>query len=183
VNIDTLQVQTDFKRINIMKNATAEKNVNIKSNQVAIDLKLQIKSRIEAMGTNVRALERKAGLNIGTINNMLHRDSVNPTAETLIALSTAFDCSIDELLGKTKKSTQNQHTNNQLGSQDFQSFNWQPDLVTLIIAELNKQLIIRNITISSDKALNLIHEVYLYSLKKNKKTVEESLVEWLLDRS
>ena len=131
------------------------------------------------MDMNVRALERKAGLNIGTVNNILHGASANPTAETLIALATAFDCTIDDLLNRAIKSSKESSATNQ----NFKPFKWNPTLFSSIVSELNKQLKTRAISINSDKALTLIQEVYLYSLKKNKEIAEESLVEWLLDKS
>ena len=152
---------------------------NIKESPIATTLKAQIKSRIEAMDTNVRALERRAGLNVGTVNNILHGASSNPTAETLIALANAFDCSIDDLLARRTKESNEQDSN----LQSFQPFKWNHDLFSSITSELNRQLKDRNISVSSDKALMIAQEVYLYSLKKNKEHADESLVEWLLDKS
>jgi transcriptional regulator with XRE-family HTH domain len=164
-------------------NSTSKEKITVptsKDTSVATNLKLQIKNHIESMGTNVRALERKAGLNIGTVNNILHGTSANPTAETLIALAKVFECTIDDLLNR--KDIQESH---KLGanSKNFQTFKWNPTLFSSIVTELNKQIEDKHISINSDKALIIIHDVYLYSLKKNKEIVEESLVEWLLDKS
>lgn len=161
-----------------MNNAYKEKTTNIKESKISNDIKSQIKNRMQAMDLSVRALERKAGLNIGAVTNILHGTSANPTTETLVALATAFDCSIDDLLNRAKKTSQEASVN-----QHFQPFQWNGKLFLSIVSELNKQLYSRGVSISSDKSLALIQEVYLYSLKKNKEVAEESLVEWLLDKS
>ena len=162
----------------VMSVAIKDKQEEVKENPAIINLRHQIKSRVEAIGSNIRALERRAGLNIGTVNNIISGASTNPTAETLMALATTFDCSIDELLGRKAKESDKQS----LSLNDFQSFKWNKELFATILSALNKELDKRKITISSDKALTIIHEVYLYSLRKEKDTVEGSLIEWLLDK-
>lgn len=163
-----------------MSAVSKEKSLQVKENEMTTNLKSQIKSRIDSMSTNVRALERKAGLNVGAVNNILSGSSTNPTAETLMALATAFDCTIDELLGRKVKALESQSFN----VQSFKDYKWNSDLFISISKELDKQIKSRHLPpIPSDKALLLINEIYLYSLKKNKEVAEESLIEWLLDKS
>jgi transcriptional regulator with XRE-family HTH domain len=163
-----------------MNAANKQKLISYKENPVSTALKLQIKNRINSMNINVRALERKAGLNIGTVNNILHGTSTNPTAETLIALAKAFECTIDDLLNIENNKNMNESANN---FESFQSFQWNSSLFLSIVVELNKQIKNKHLYINSGKVLSIINEIYLYSLKKNKDTVEESLVEWLLEKS
>lgn len=159
-----------------MRSAIKEKIITEKNSQLATELKFQIKNRIEAMGTNVRALERKAGLTPGVVNNILQGASTNPTAETLIALATALGCSIDELLSRTSKPNCKVAPNSQV-------YKWDADLYSSIVAKFNKQLKTRNVSISSDSALALIQDLYIYCIEKDKKAVEENLIEWLLDKA
>ena len=154
-------------------------NLEEKENPAILCLKQQIKSRTEAMGSNIRALERKAGLNVGTVNNIISGASTNPTAETLMSLANAFDCSIDELLGRKSK-PQDKHI---VIPTEFQSFKWSKKLFSAIFIALNNELDNRKINIGSDKALAIIQEVYLYSLKKGRDSVDDSLIEWVLDKS
>lgn len=156
-----------------------EKAISSKNSAAVDSLRQQIKSRIEAMDISIRSLERKAGLNIGAINNIISGASANPTTETLMALATALDCSIDELLGRDIKS--NSAPADAL--EGFKPFKWNHNLFTSISNELDTQLANRKLSISSKQALSIIQDVYLYSLKKNKEQVEESLVEWLIDKT
>lgn len=151
-----------------------------KENSLAANLRAQIKNRIESMGVNIRALERKAGLNTGAVNNILNGASANPTAETLNALANAFGCTIDELLARKTNQVTSISSDNKFKS--FQPYEWHHSLYISIINELKKQLSKRQLSIDAEKALHLINEVYLYSLKKHKETADESLIEWLLDK-
>jgi transcriptional regulator with XRE-family HTH domain len=152
-----------------------------KESALAANLRSQIKSRMESMGVNVRALERKAGLNTGAVNNILHGASANPTAETLNALANAFECTIDDLLGR--KGNQVTYTSSETKFKNFQPYEWHHSLYISIIDELKKQLSKKQLSIDAEKALYLINEVYFYSLKKQKETADESLIEWLLDKA
>lgn len=159
----------------MIKTAVREKAENTFANT----LKAQIKNRMDILGINVRALERKAGLNVGAVNNILHSTSANPTAETLNAIANAFRCSIDELLGREISDIDNE----KLKFTELQSFKWNPELFTSIIEELNKQLTIKNLTLDCEQSFSIIYEIFLYSLKKEKAVVDANLVDWLLEKS
>jgi transcriptional regulator with XRE-family HTH domain len=154
---------------------------NNKDNDLGVNLRAQIKSRIENMAINIRALERKAGLSVGTLNNIINGASANPTAETLNALANVFECSVDELLNRPKKVVTEQQNNNTLKA--LESFQWNPSLFNSIIHELNNQILAKKTPLNAGKALYISEEVYLYCLKKQKNDVDSSLIEWLLDKS
>jgi transcriptional regulator with XRE-family HTH domain len=162
-----------------MNNSNKEKVVGHKESALGANLRTQIKNRMESLGINVRALERKAGLNTGAVNNILNGASANPTAETLNALANAFDCMVDELLGRSALQTSSEL---EINIDNFHSYQWSPTLYASIVAELNKQIAEKQINITSEKALYIIQEVYLYSLKKHKEAADGSLIDWLLDK-
>lgn len=159
----------------MIKSAVKEKAENTFANT----LKAQIKSRIDALGINIRAFERKAGLNVGAVNNILHGLSANPTAETLNAIANAFKCSVDELLGRETYYLDSEN----LKFTELQNFKWNPNLFISIIEELNKQLDVKGITLNCEQSFSIIYEIFLYSLKKEKTIVDASLVDWLLEKS
>lgn len=161
-----------------MAQPAKEKAVEAKDNSAIATLRQQIKNRIEAMGSNVRALERKAGLNVGTLNNIISGASTNPTSETLTALANAFDCSIDELLGRKLKGS---NSESQVPS-EFQAYKWNKLLFDAISSALDKELKNRKLSLDSEKALTIFQEVYLFSLRKGRESIDESLIEWLLDK-
>ena len=140
------------------------------------NLRAQIKTRMEKMNTNVRALERKAGLNVGVVNNILNGASANPTAETLSALADAFSCSIDELLNR------NSSLSNEVNIDAFAPYDWNKMLFANIMTEFDKEVGSRGSNISAKQALQIIEEIYLYALKKNRENVDSGLIEYLLDK-
>lgn len=61
-----------------------------------------IKQRKKECGYTNETLSEKSGISVGTLNKLLSGATTDPKLSTLFALSEAFHCSIDELLGNDK---------------------------------------------------------------------------------
>lgn len=61
-----------------------------------------IKSKVAEKHISIAALERKAGLKRGAIWSIVTGKSKNPKQSTLEKISSAFGCSLEELLGVSK---------------------------------------------------------------------------------
>jgi transcriptional regulator with XRE-family HTH domain len=157
-------------------------NSKIKDSSLANNLCEQIEARRQKLDISVRSLERKAGLNIGAVNNILHGVSSNPTAETLIALANVFECSIDELVSR-KGSAPVINKKPEVTSDNFAAYKWNSNLYLEALEVLNKELSARkNSELNFKQALNILQALCFYSLKKNKSHIEESMADWLLDK-
>ncbi len=148
-----------------------------KDTDLALAIRDQLRARIASV-ENVRFFERKNGLTPGTINNIINGTSSNPTAETLNTLANAFECSIDDLLNRNTNQTSSNNN-----SAALKSSVWKSDLYIEISKELAKEIEKGQIKINADKALKIIQEVYSYLIKKNKTSVDESLIGWVLDKT
>lgn len=160
-----------------MNEAQVKIKTTAKDTDLALAIRDQLRSRIANI-ENVRLFERKSGLTPGTINNIINGTSSNPTAETLNTLANAFGCSIDDLLDRNT----NQASNNN-NSVALKSSVWKSELYIEISKELAKEIEKGQIKINADKALLIIQEVYSYLIKKNKTSVDESLIGWVLDKT
>lgn len=160
-----------------MKEAQVKIKTNAKDTDLALAIRDQLRSRVANI-ENVRLFERKNGLTPGTINNIINGTSSNPTAETLNTLANAFGCSIDDLLDRNTNQASN---NNNLTA--LKNSVWKSDLYIEISKELAKEIEKGQIKINTDKALLIIQEVYSYLIKKNKTSVDESLIGWVLDKT
>ena len=60
---------------------------------------MQIKRRMIAKSLNIQSLEKKAGLKISAVRNILNGTSKKPNVFTLYAIAEALSCSILDLLG------------------------------------------------------------------------------------
>ncbi len=62
----------------------------------------EIKKRKKEKGLTNEALAERSGISVGTLNKLLSGASADPKLSTLLPLSSALGCSLDEMLGKTK---------------------------------------------------------------------------------
>jgi transcriptional regulator with XRE-family HTH domain len=59
----------------------------------------QLRTRIPDKNLNARELERRAGLKMSAVRNILSGHSKNPGIEVIAAIAKVLECSTDELLG------------------------------------------------------------------------------------
>lgn len=140
---------------------------------------MQIKRRMIAKSLNIQSLEKKAGLKISAVRNILNGTSKKPNVFTLYAIAEALDCSILDLLGSGL--SPNAPTSFNEGPNA--SKKWDADLFAQIVNVVRKAYEERNGTLSSDKALSMIQEIYYYSLNKNEPQVDQNFSQWIIDKN
>lgn len=124
---------------------------------------------------SVQGLEKKAGLKIHAVRNILTGQTKKPSAETLLAVSKALDCSIGELLGEESLAKEGQET-----FQDFHFTNLDllEETLALILSYYKKE----GITLLNKDLLGATEQIYQYSEKNNKGLLDRQFAEWFLER-
>jgi hypothetical protein len=142
------------------------------------NLQMQIKRRMVAKSLNIQSLEKKAGLKISAVRNILNGTSKKPNVFTLYAIAEALDCSILDLLGSDVGAT---------SGSAYESPNaarpWAGSLFSEIVNIVRKTHEERKCPLSSDKALAMIQEIYYYSLSKNEAKMDENFCQWVIDKN
>ena len=136
-------------------------------------IKEKLTEKIHSNNINVHSLEKKAGLKIGSIRNILLGRSENPGVFTLLAACKALDCSLEEVLGLKKI---------QKPETIFCNVSWDFDLYVNIINEVNQWIEKNNVSITLEKAQAYINEIYLYSLNNNHRKLDQNFSNWILDK-
>lgn len=136
------------------------------------NLKENLRSKIKASGMSTPEVVQKAGINISVVKNILSGRSTNPSGNTLIALSQALECSIEELMSCGEGS-------NPLKNKDepIENYKLFIDGAALIADRLESEKII----IPQSEFIRYVNEIYQYSLMKKWKSVDPDLVKWHLD--
>jgi transcriptional regulator with XRE-family HTH domain len=139
------------------------------------NLSLKIRSLIEEKNLSVQGLEKKSGLKLNAVRNILIGHSKKPSAETLLAISRALGCSIGELLDEE---ISQKHSKNVLQEFDFKNVDLF-EKVTLYLIDFyrNNDIVIENIKFHED----LLH-VYKYLEENNKSVFDERFCKWYLMR-
>ena len=143
-------------------------------------LQEQIQNRMESKQLTVHALERKAGLNRSAVRNILQGFSKKPSANVLMTIAEALDCTIEDLVGqgndelsgriKTVVKTRNTHA-------------WNDKLYIDAVKAVTKFAGEKDSQLKSDRIISLINETYKYSLDKGSDTLDQDFTKWLISKS
>ena len=119
-------------------------------------LKENIVNIVKQKGLSIRKLEREAGLHKNFISNFLHDKSRNPGIDSIIKIASVLNVSIDELIGKELE-----HKIHDLAITRKDIFF---DIVNYLLAAIQTR---KNTTFKLEKFFNAVHEIYVFSLKKD----------------
>lgn len=139
------------------------------------DLALKIKDLINKNNLSVQGLEKKAGLKINAVRNILSGQSKNPQAKTLLAVSKALDCSISDLLEEDLPFKKDKKSVDEI---EFENF----DLLEKILIYIITFHKTRSASLTTRQLMKGAQEIYLYCLKHNKGVFEKNFSEWFLEK-
>lgn len=142
-------------------------------------LQKRIRNYLDATGLSISALERKAGLRINVARNILRGQSKRPTAETLQAIATAMECTVQDLLGVQKEVLPSQiksPVESGLFLESPEVLNESLQSILQVIQENDYKLTVK-------QTLLLLEEVYAYTVKKNPPKIDPDFVEWFVKRT
>ncbi len=138
-------------------------------------LALKIKGLIEENNLSVQGLEKKAGLKINAVRNILTGHSKKPSAETLLAVAKALNCSISDLLGEV---SQDQNISSNIEKVVFKNHDLLSEIAVYIISEFKKS---KEVVAALD-LINLTQEIYKYSSENNDNQLDQRFASWLLSK-
>jgi transcriptional regulator with XRE-family HTH domain len=143
-------------------------------------LKEKIIQRMEAKNFSIAELERRAGLSIHSVRNILKGRIKKPSAQSLQAIAEALDCSIIDLMNKTTASSELQ------GYELESKFKKSPPLeypslmkdCTSTVLNLIKN---DEVNVTVDVYLDIVKKVYFYSSKEEPRKIDVRFAEWLIE--
>lgn len=138
----------------------------------------KLRALIENKQISFTKLEKEAGISLGIIKNMISKNSKNPTIETLTRISNVLECSLYDLLindGSTRFKPKD-------FSIPLSKEEWKGDLY-LDVTKICKDLFAKNnLKLDFKAAMEIIIEVYLYSIQKNNSQIDLKFTEWTIEK-
>jgi transcriptional regulator with XRE-family HTH domain len=139
------------------------------------NLQEQIETRMYEKNLNARELERRAGLKISAVRNILSGNSKNPGMEVIAAIAKLLECSTDELIGiENKKSKAEAPKQKTIDVWDF-------SLYENCLKEVQDYLQSKNLKTQADQILFFVREAYIYSLEGRDKKADLRFIKWIID--
>lgn len=122
-----------------------------------------LKAKMIEKNISANALEKKAGLKLSVVQNILQGKSKNPTLHTLQAICQILECSLEELTTDASKP-------------------WNASLYEEAVKVANTLFTERNFQPSKEKATYFIDEVYKYAITSENQTIDTHFAKWLFNK-
>lgn len=142
-------------------------------------LQRKLRNYLESTGLSVPALERKAGLKMNVARNILRGQSKKPTADTLQALANAMECEVSDLLGIKKES----FTSEMKPADDGSPLMDRPQILQESLQSILKVINETESQVTLKQALQMLEEVYIYSVEIDSPQIDEHFVKWFVKRT
>lgn len=143
-------------------------------------LKEKIIERMEAKNLSIAELERRAGLSIHSVRNILKGRIKKPSAQSLQAIAEALECSIIDLMSAS--SVRNDGYSPELqGRIRKRSRMDHPDLMLDCSRQILALIEEKEIKVSVDEFLDALKKVYFYSSREEPRKFDMRFAEWLIE--
>ncbi|MBP9692174.1 MAG: helix-turn-helix transcriptional regulator [Alphaproteobacteria bacterium] len=143
-------------------------------------LKEKIIEKMKGKNLSISVLERKAGLSIHTIRNLLKGKIKNPRAEILPAIATVLECSLLELIDSSSSSS-NSWQGNIMNKKN--KYLEDPIFMAACANTVASLLEEKDLILSFESCLDMIKTLYFYSLPKEPRTPDIKFAKWLLEEA
>lgn len=144
-------------------------------------LKEKIIERMEAKNLSIAELERRAGLSIHSVRNILKGRIKKPSAQSLQAIAEALECSIVDLINSSPSKRGEGY------SPEFQGRmkkRWPLDYPPLMLdcsEKILKLISEKSIKVSVEEYLDVLKKVYFYSSREEPRKFDMRFAEWLIE--
>ena len=142
-------------------------------------LQEEIQVRMEDKNLTASELEKKAGLKMSAVRNILTGKSNNPGIEVLSAIARLLSCSVDELIGETKSQSYIS-TIADLNKIKL-THAWNLELYQDCLNAIQHQIQIKNFKPTMEQILFFVKEAYIYSLEGKENKADMRFTKWIVD--
>jgi transcriptional regulator with XRE-family HTH domain len=148
-----------------------------------IILKEAIIEKMRDKNLSISVLERKAGLSIHSIRNILKGRIKNPRAEILPAIAEVLECSLLDFMPPSSFSTSFEQKNNKASKENILLENppFMAACATAVASLLEEKPLTR--PLSFEDCFDIIRIIYFYSLPKEPRMPDIKFAKWLLEEA
>ena len=140
---------------------------------MSTSLQKNLRQHLEKKNTTAHALEKQLGLKFSAIYNILQGKSKKPSADLILSIAQGLGCSVEDLLQNPGESPL---------PPSKKPKKWIPSLYIDAFKKVEALLEQKKVETSKEVCLNLVEEVYLYSLQGKLSSADEQFANWLIHR-
>lgn len=134
----------------------------------------KIRDKLEQQNLSVLGLEKKAGLKVHAVQNILTGHSKRPNIDTLLAIANALGCNLSDLIDEPTTQTPASKTK----VEKYGNFKLLGEISSYLINEMEQFLD----DVAPQTLNDFTQEVYIYCEKNKGGTFDKDFAIWVLDR-
>ncbi|MFN7364609.1 MAG: helix-turn-helix domain-containing protein [Alphaproteobacteria bacterium] len=138
----------------------------------------KIREHLDEKGWSISATEKKAGLKVNSIRNILSGHSKKPSADSLLAISNVLGCSIYDILGETNPYQKVDNSS----SQKKTSYNDYELLKKIVIHLIDHQKESKSSHIDSFTFNDIVEKMYRYSTEVRNGDFDLEFFNWFMQK-
>lgn len=143
-------------------------------------LKEKIIERMEFKNLSIAELERRAGLSIHSVRNILKGRIKKPSAQSLQAIAEALECSILDLMNTTPSTHEAFPQDIERKTRKRPPIDY-PELLSECSQKILNLITEKNCKVSVDDYFDIVRKVYLYSSREDPRKLDMRFAEWLIE--
>lgn len=138
-----------------------------------------LKEKMKSKNLSIAVLERKTGVAIHSIRNVLKEKVKNPRAEILSAIEEVLECSLLDLINSSSSSSNFWQGNNIMNKKN--KYLEHPIFMAACANVVAILLEEKALTLSFEDYFAIIRRLYFYSLPKEPRIPDIKFAKWLLE--
>lgn len=140
-----------------------------------------IKKLMADRSVTIHELSQNINIPYPTLAQLLQGRNASPKIQNLVLIARYFKVTVDQLIGETIIQTPSKNSNNDLDSKEMTPWNEKFFIDSMtIFKNLLKEKDIPSI--STEKALKIIREIYLFSIQRKEKKPDKQFAEWIVNQ-
>ncbi|MBY0461724.1 MAG: helix-turn-helix transcriptional regulator [Alphaproteobacteria bacterium] len=136
---------------------------------------VKLKEIMEEKSITANALEKKSGVKVSSVQNIIYGRSKNPGIDTVKAIAKALGCTLYDLLDQNESPIPSTLANRE-------EKEWNISLFIDALKATETMMKQKNIKPSYKTALAFANEIYSYSQMSNKGTADYDFTRWLFEK-
>lgn len=140
-----------------------------------------IKKLMAERGVTTYELSQNINIPYPTLAQLLQGRNASPKIQNLVLIARYFKVTVDQIIGETVVQTPSKDSKNDLNSKTITP--WDEKFFTDSMAIFSNLLKEKNIpSVSTEKALKIIKEIYLFSIQRKEKKPDKQFAEWIVNQ-
>lgn len=136
---------------------------------------VKLKEIMEEKSITANALEKRSGVKVSSVQNIIYGRSKNPGIDTVKAIAKALGCTLYDLLEENENTTS-------LSANNPNEKEWNISLFIDALKAAETMMKQKGIKPSYKTALAFANEIYSYSQLSNKGTADYDFTRWLFEK-